>query len=229
MRAWRSVSRLVVVSIRVLVRRGVRNGRASQTCVGAALIVVARVVVPGACGTLTRHSLAAAVVAGALAIARGFVGPGLSELLGIIAALSVGAIAVSAAICIARQTTRPDLPVRAGALLTATVLHVAPAHRQLLSVRALEVVCDPRAALTTAWGLVRHPRSLVQSSAARPMLVKGAGLALESLLLRRLLKHAPGLGPMLGLAGAYQMTVSSARFIHHFESSAAALCAASTA
>jgi hypothetical protein len=207
------VHQSILLVVRGVVRIGrggsVRISRACRPVIERVVDGVVAVVAPGAGNSmrpLTRYAVAGGAIAGTLALARAFAGPGLSELIEIVAAISVGAIAVSAALAVRRS--RRALPTSSRALIIAATKSVAAEHRHLSSTRALVLVCNPRSVLALGAG---------------PLLQKAVRMVVEALLVRPVLQVVPGLGLGLDAVSACRVSVSSVRFIRHFEATAATI------
>lgn len=217
----------LVLTVRIVVRGSLHLADICQPWIERAVDVTVSWVTRGASdqwGPLTRHAVAAGVTAGGLAIARSFAGPGISELLELASALAVGAIAVSAGVRIARRHSASGVPIRARSLIAATTVEVAPEHRDLLSVRALVVVCDPRAAIDRARAALQDPEAWLMDGLVHAALGAAARRLLKSLMIAPAVGLLPGLGAALDIVNACEKGASSLRFIHHFESSAEQLC-----
>lgn len=203
-------SRALRVTIRVVIVQSVRAARRCRPWLERAAdgVVDLREVAPCAAG-LTRHAVAGGALAGALGAAQVFAGPGTGQLLKLALGLSVGAVAVSAALCAARRHSPPGSVVRVRALLVATTARVAPAHRQLLPARLLELGCAPGLAL----------RALAPGSVEA--VLEGA---LERAVTGQVVARIPGLSQVLDGLGVCRVSVSSALFVRDFELAARDLC-----
>lgn len=219
----------LAVTVRIVVRGSLHLADVCQPWIERAVDVTVSWATRGASeqwGPLTRHAVAAGVTAGGLALVRSFAGPGVSELLEIASGFAVGVIAVSAGVCIARRYSAAGVHIRARSLIAATAIEVAPQHPNVLvlSVRAVLVACEPRAALGRARAALRNPRALLNDGMAQAAVGKVAHVALKSLLLGPVVQLVPGFGPALDIVNACEQGASSMRFIHHFEACAEQLC-----
>jgi len=208
MRHYNSASG-VRLSILFVLRGSLRVGRACRPLIERVVDVVVAVVAPGAAESLaplTRYAVAGGALAGTLALARAFAGPGLSELIEIVAAISVGAIAVSAALAATRSCRA--LPTSSRALIVATTNIVAAEHGHLSAMRALLFVCNPRSLLALGAG---------------PVFQKAIRMVVKAIVLRPVFQVVPGLGLGLDTVSACRVGVSSVRFIRHFETAAASV------
>jgi hypothetical protein len=207
-RTTRALSR----SLRFAIIGSFRVARACRPWVARAGHVWTEIVAREADGlssSLTRHALLAGAAAGTVALAKAFAGPGVSELLDVAGAVAVGAIAVSAVICVARRSRRGGW-VHVRALIVATARRVAPAHRQLLAVKTLEFVCAPR--------------SFVLLLTPGPWLGQAAEWAVTKVILDPALERVPVFGLALQMVGVCKASVRHALFVREFETSAAQLC-----
>lgn len=157
---------------------------------------------------IATHLAAAALAGGTLALASSLTRGPLSTALKLTGELTVGAIAVHAAIRLVQ--------VRSGRL------HHAP-ERALVRAALGHVVGRRALPVLQAVALLR------QRSAEREQLLRAAHEAgrylLKQLVNRAALRPAkralPGLGNALALFGSYQTTLDSARYVHRFALSAA--------
>jgi hypothetical protein len=158
---------------------------------------------------IATHLAAAALTGGALALASSLTVGGVSSALKLTGELTVGAIAVHAAIRLVQA--------RSGAL------HDAVPERALVRSALGHVVGRHALPVVQAVALLRQRR------AERAELLQAARDA-GSFLLKQLVKRAalrpakravPGLGNALALLGTYQKTLDSARYVHQFALTAA--------
>jgi hypothetical protein len=153
---------------------------------------------------IATHLAAAALTGGALALASSLTRGPVSTALKLAGELTVGAIAVHAAIRLVQ--------VRSGSLRHAperALVRVALGH--VVGRRALPVV--RAVAVLRQRGLAREPLLAAAREAGRYLLNHAA--------LPPVKRALPGLGNALALYGTYQKTVDSARYVHQFALSAA--------
>jgi len=159
--------------------------------------------------TLTVCVLVAAAGAGAFCILGAYAGSGTSELVDIVAALAVGALAVGAAVILVRRRLgHGDIDLRS--LVKRAIARIDPEHQHGPAVRALTVACEPSTLLPTRQTLPHAVRYV-----ARRALKK---------LVERPARHVPVMGSVLDVFSAYQTTVGSARFVQQFALTAVEVC-----
>jgi hypothetical protein len=166
-------------------------------------------------GTLAVYVVVAAASAGALTIASACAGLGTSELLKVAAALTVGALAASAAIVLVRRRSGPSQRISMRSLVVSTAANIGARYRSVPGSRALQWACDPRALLALA-------------TSARPALQYVTTKACSSLISYPAQRFIPVLGPALDMLGAYKTSLDSARFVRHFALTALELSSAAT-
>lgn len=166
----------------------------------------------------TRYAVIGGVTASAFALARTFAGPGASEALAVVGAVSLGALAVWIAIRVVRelqQASGPALPTQARALLVATTQRIASVHGDVALTRTLQLVCEPRSFLNAARDPVVLRRLLERS--------------LKKLVMKHATRAVPGLRTAKEAMNVVVTGVSHARLLHDFETSARQLCVARAA
>jgi hypothetical protein len=218
-----------VLSVRFVIRTSVRAAHRCRPWVARATRVMVELVesevgvassaLTRRCpSSLTRYAIVGGVTASAFALARAFAGPGVSEVLAVVGAVSIGALVVWIAVRLVREaqhTSAADLPYQTRALIVATTQRIADSHRHLPSTRTLELVCDPQRILRS----VRDPALFVRLLAG----------ALRQLVLKRAAHALPALGTAREAVDVVVTGFSHARFIYDFETSARQLCAARAA
>jgi hypothetical protein len=155
---------------------------------------------------LAAHVALAALTGGALALASALTGTGPSALFKLAGELTVGAIAVHAAITLVRSRSGAlhHAPLRG--LVAAALAGVAGRHAAAPALRVLAAIGPGRwAELKPARTALRHFTKQVLSRAA----------------LRPAKRAVPGLGQALELMSLYRTTLDSARYVHRFALTAA--------
>lgn len=157
---------------------------------------------------IATHVAAAALTGGALALASALTTGGVSIALELTSELTLGVIAVHAALRLVQVRSGTLQPATARALVRAALGKVV--SRRLLPV--LQAV-----ALLRRRGQQREPLLQVAHQAARPLIAQ----LLNRAGLRPAKRALPGLGNALALLGLYQTTLESARYVHAFALTAA--------
>jgi hypothetical protein len=203
-----------VVVLMYWVIRGSRRVRV--TCVpplrrAIAGLVRAIAAEPGDTVVIAVHVVLAAASTGALALASAYVGGGASELLKVVGAVAVGAIAVSAAVVLVRRRMGGGV-LQVRPLIVAAAAQVEARHRHVPAIAALRLACDPEG--LWAQGLRALPN--VAGYAAKHALTKVALRPVESML--------PVVGSVMSMLSACQDTVDNARFVQAFALTAVDVC-----
>lgn len=157
---------------------------------------------------LAVHVALAALCGGALALASALTGTGASTLLKLASELTLGAIAVHAAVTLVRSRSGVPQHAPLRRLIAAALADVAGRQAALPVLRALAILCEPG----RRWAELQPARSTLRYAAKQVFSLTAVRPAKRAL---------PGLGQALELMSLYRTTLDSARFVHHFALSAA--------
>jgi hypothetical protein len=154
-------------------------------------------------GVLSISVVVAAASAGALTLAAACAGPGAAELLKLAGAVSVGAVAISAAIVLVRRRSGPSHGLTLRGLVVRTLARLGAPYDQVPVARVLHWACEP----SPLPALV---------DAARPAFGYVTAAARSGLMLYPTRRMLPVLGQALDVLEACKTSLDSARFVRHF-------------
>jgi hypothetical protein len=158
------------------------------------------------------HVVLAAASTGALALASAYTGGGGSELLKIIGAVAVGAIAVSAAVILVRRRMGHGRAIEVRPLIVAAAAQVDARHLHVPAIRALRVACDPEGLWAQGVRALPNAAEYVAKRALKKVVLN----PVESML--------PVVGSVMSMLSACQDTVDNARFVQAFALTAVDVC-----
>jgi hypothetical protein len=160
---------------------------------------------------LGAHVVLAAASTGAIALAAVYVGGGASELLDLVGAVTIGAIAVSAAVLLVRRRVGGGRVIQVRPLIKAVAAQL-DAHLHVPAVRALRLACEPE----QLWAERARALPSALEYIARRALKKLARQPAQMLV--------PGVGSVLSMVSACQDTLDNARFVQAFALTAVDVC-----